>query len=332
MVRLVLLRLLESYFRHRWLYLLPIVMMMGVGGLVFSTATPSYMARSVIYVQKESLLSTLTSIRNDGFSWVTPADATRDEFNELLETDAFIRAILQQTDLEEELGEKKVDDVIDEMRDAIWVQTLGKNNLVMVGAAHENPTVTKQAVEATIDSYIQWKINGEREQSAAAQGFFAQQIEQHQKELEEAKEAMRLYLQDHPEPIRGDRPEVEQLEIAILQEAINLADKRFSSNLDKEQNAILVTTQAESDVRQTYLVIDAATLPDEPETGLRDALMNALIFVVVGVVLSVVGIIGGALLDSSFRFPLDIRHGLDLPVLAQVPNANLKTKPWWRFW
>ena len=110
------------------------------------------------------------------------------------------------------------------------------------------------------------------------------------------------------------------------------ADKRFSSDLEKEQNAILVTTQAESDVRQTYLVIDAATLPDEPSTGLRDALMSALIFVVVGVVLTVVGIIGGALIDRTFRFPLDIRHGLDLPVLAQVPNANIKAKPWWRFW
>lgn len=332
MVRLVLLRLLESYFRHRWLYLLPILIMIGVGGVVFTTATPSYVASSVIYVQKESLLSSLTSIRNDGFSWVTPANATRDEFNELLETDAFIRAIVQQTDLENEVNEKKIDDLIDEMRNAIWVLTLGKNNLVMVGAAHEEPAITKQAVDATIDSFIQWKINGEREQSAAAQGFFAQQIAEDQKELEEAKDAMRLYLQDHAEPIRGNRPEIERLEIANLQAAINLADKRFSSDLEKEQNAILVTTQAESDVRQTYLVIDAATLPDEPSTGKKDALMSALIFVVVGVVLSVVGIIGGALIDGTFRFPLDIRHGLDLPVLAQVPNANLKSKPWWRFW
>jgi capsular polysaccharide biosynthesis protein len=306
--------------------------MIGVGGVVFTTARPSYLASSVIYVQKESLLSSLTSIRNDGFSWVTPADATRDEFNELLETDAFIRAIVQQTDLENKLNEKEIDDLIDEMRDTIWVLTLGKNNLVMVGAAHEEPAITKQAVEATIDSFIQWKINGEREQSAAAQGFFAEQIAEDQKELEEAKDAMRLYLQDHLEPIRGNRPEIEQLEIANLQAAINLGDKRFSSDLEKEQNAILVTRQAESDVRQTYLVIDAATLPDEPSTGKKDALMSALIFVVVGVVLSVVGIIGGALIDGTFRFPLDIRHGLDLPVLAQVPNANLKSKPWWRFW
>lgn len=52
MVRLVLLRVLESYFRHRWLYLLPTVLMIGVGGMSFMNHTDEYIASSTFYVQK----------------------------------------------------------------------------------------------------------------------------------------------------------------------------------------------------------------------------------------------------------------------------------------
>lgn len=329
MVRLVILRLLESYFRHRWLYLLPVVLMAVIAVFVFVNATPSYISSSILYVQKESLLASLTSVREDGFSWVTPADATVDEFNELLATDAFIRAVVQQTDLEAEMEtQEDVGDTIDEVRDAVWIQTLGKNNLVMVGAAHEQAVVAPQIVEATINSYIQWKINNDREESVAAQTFFVELIEGHQAALELAREEMRTYLVGHPEPIRGQRPQTEQLDISRLQNAIDLADQRLATALEKEENARLASAQAESDARQTYFVIDAATLPDKPAASKMDALITSLVFVVVGVGLMVVGVIGAALIDRTFRFSIDVRHGIELPVLALVPNAEPKKKGW----
>ena len=38
--------------------------------------------------------------------------------------------------------------------------------------------------------------------------------------------------------------------------------------------------------------------------------------------MSVLGIVGGLILDRSFRFPIDVRHGLNLPVLAMIPEAS----------
>ena len=159
-----------------------------------------------------------------------------------------------------------------------------------------------------------------------------ERIEAHQSTLEEAREELKVYLEQHPEPIRGDRQETEVLEIDRLQFAISQAEKDLVDSRQKEQDAQLATDQAESDVRQTYLVIDGATLPTKPESSKKDALVSALIFVVVGVILSVGGIIGAALLDRSFRFPIDVRHGLDLPVLALIPDTSRASKPWWRFW
>ena len=76
MVRLVLLRLLESYFRHRWLYLLPIVFMAGAALVYILNMPPTYVVSGTLYIQNDNLLSSLTDIRNDGFSYVTPAQAT----------------------------------------------------------------------------------------------------------------------------------------------------------------------------------------------------------------------------------------------------------------
>ena len=67
MIRLVILRILESYFRHRFLYLIPIVIMAGVGALAFLTADSSYISLGVIYVRKESLLTSLTNLQDGGF-------------------------------------------------------------------------------------------------------------------------------------------------------------------------------------------------------------------------------------------------------------------------
>jgi hypothetical protein len=49
-----------------------------------------------------------------------------------------------------------------------------------------------------------------------------------------------------------------------------------------------------------------------------------LIFVVVGAVIAAGTVAGGAVLDRSFRFPIDVEYGLALPVLSTVPDVRPK--------
>jgi uncharacterized protein involved in exopolysaccharide biosynthesis len=123
MVRLVMLRILESYFRHRWLYLLPIVLMTALGVVFVLLTKPTYTAKGVLYVETQSYLATLTDLRESGASWwTTPAESVNQEISELLQTDAFIRAIIQRTSLEEEMdgGSAVVDALIEETRRNVW--------------------------------------------------------------------------------------------------------------------------------------------------------------------------------------------------------------------
>ncbi len=322
MVRVVILRIFESYFRHRWLYLLPILILTAAGVAFVLLSKPKYVAGGVMYVQKESYLASLTDVRDiEGTWWTTPSQATAQEVNDLLRTNAFVRSVIQQTDLEQDMdkGPDIVGSIIEDVRKSIWTATQGDNQLFF-GAATDEPNLSYQLVNAVIEAYLQWRINGQRAQSEAAHEFLTGLIEQYQADLDAARSELSTYLAAHSEPLRGERPAEEALEIDRLRGQLNLASQRYAGALDKDENALLSLAQIESDARQTYVLIDAPRLPDRPEISRKELALQLGIFLASGVLLSLVLIIGSALLDRTFRFPTDIQPNLNLPVLALVPR------------
>lgn len=323
MIRLVILRVSESYFRHRWLNLLPIFVMICAAGGFIGLSKPEYTSRGTLYVQKSSLLSSLTNIGEDGFSWSSPTQLTLNELSELLQTDAFVRSAIKKTSLEARManGPDEVSAVTDSFRKAITVQMVG-DNLIEISAISKEPALAQQIAQATIEAYTQWKLNGDQQESAVAQSFFAQVIPPYQAELQKAREELKNYLLAHPQPLRGERPPEEQVQVAQLQAAIDTASTRLENALEKEESARLAKSQAESNVRQNYLVIDAPALPTKAEQSLKIIALNAALFLVIGLMLSVLSIVGGAVLDRSFRFSIDVQNSLELPVLALIPDVQ----------
>ncbi len=322
MARLILLRSFESYFRHRWLNLLPIVLMLAVGSAYIVYSKPQYAARGTIYVQKQPLVSALSNVQSD-FTWQTPAQATVSQFQDLMQTQAFVRSIIAKTPLEQELtGDPTVlDQTIVVYQKAISVNTIG-NNLIEVSGKFEDPATVQQLVAATMNMFVQWKLNTETQDSIVAEKFFNETIQPYQADLDKARNAMRTYLEAHPEPVRGQRPPEETLQVNELQAAIDQATTRFDDAVTKAEDARLARSRAESNIRQTYLTIDEPAQPIKPSTGLKDKAITLAIFGVIGVILTGLCIVGGALLDRSFRFALDVQHGVNLPVLATVPRTR----------
>jgi uncharacterized protein involved in exopolysaccharide biosynthesis len=319
MVRLVLLRLLESYFRHRWLYLLPFVLMSALGAFYVTQLPPVYIVRGTLYVQQQTLLNSLTSLQNNGYSWRTPAQATVSELGELMQTEAFVRAVIAKTPLEAGMsgGPKQVQRTIDRYRESVWLAALG-DNLVGFYAKDEDPQLTQQLVAATMDMYLQWKVNGDRQESLVAQEFFAQLIPPYQEELKRARDALTAYVQAHPAPVRGERPVEEQLQVDQLQSALDVAQQRLLNAVSKDEEARLALAKTESDARNAFVMIDAPVVPAEADVSLRRLAFSLAIFLAAGAILSLAGVVGGALLDRTFRFPIDVRHALGLPVLATI--------------
>jgi capsular polysaccharide biosynthesis protein len=330
MLNLVLLRMLETYFRRRWLYLLPIVAMVIAAVVYMLLIQPKYVAKGVLYVQNQSFLASLTSVRvNNPSWWITPAQLSVNEINELLQTDAFVRAIIEKTDLEAYMGQGTgaVESLIKKTRKSISASPLGDNQVQII-ASFEDPEIAYQLVNAVISGYSRWQINAQRVESQVAQDFFSELIQTYEAELDLARQEMRDYLEANPLPLRGDRSGTEQLELARLQGMIDLLSQRYANALEKEENARLATAQVESDARQSNVLIDAPKQPDKPEVSKRKLALQAGLFVMAGLLLSVGSVIGAAVLDRSFLFPLDVHNRLSLSVLAVVPDVKEKTR--WR--
>lgn len=323
MFRLILIRLLESYFRHRWLYFLPIVLMVGVAAAYILLQTPLYLTGGILHVQTDNLINTLTLGSNSNFSWTTPAEQKTREIGDLLNTDAFVRAIVSQTDLESEMsgGPNAIAKVLDDVRNAVWVTPAGDNQL-LVAASYEDPNITYQLVTALVDTYVTWQINVELTESANAQKFFTDLAQEYKSDLEIARQEFDNYLLTHSEPERGTRPQIEQIQISRLEGEVNLASDRYASSIEKEELARLAIIQAESTIQQSYFLIDAPKIPTSAEVSKKSLVVTATIFVMIGVIISGVAIVGNALLDRSFRVPLDINQILNLPVLAAVPDVG----------
>jgi len=328
MARLIILRVLDSYFRHRWLNLLPIVLMIGLASASFTLAQPEFISRGRLYVQKAALLPSLTQLPSDGYTWRTPTQVALSELQELVQTEAFVRSVIQKTDLEANMsgGADAIKQTIDDFRLALSLQQVG-DNVIEISVTDKTPEHAQQLAAATIDAFTIWKLNGDQQESAVAQSFFRDVLPGYQDNLLKARDALKSYLEAHPIPLRGERPAQELLEIAQYQSIVDVATRRVENALEKEESARLAQAQAESSVRQDYMLIDAPTLPIKPETSLRQRLMGPAIFVVVGFILTIVCIIGGALLDRSFRFPLDVHTSLGLQVLALVPDISRVVQP-----
>ncbi len=323
MTKAIVLRLLESYFRHRWLYLAPIVIMTIVGAAYVLTRPREYLTESLVYVPGESYLATLTAVRSDSTSWwATPAQSAANKITELLRTDSFVRSLIAMTDMAADLGADPavVGSLIATTRDAVWAVAQGDNQ-VLVGAAHESPVLAYQLAAATIENYTRWRIDAELAQSAVAQGFFADLIPVYAAEREVARQALVDYLRSHPEPLQGDRPTLEQLEVDRLRGDLADAEARLAATQDKDEEARLAASQAEVNIRQSFYVMDPPTIPREPATSLRQLALQIGGFGGVGLALTALAIVGGALLNRGFVFPVDVRENLHLPVLATVPLA-----------
>lgn len=332
MSRIVILRLIDTYFRHRWLYLIPIVLMIIAAGIYIYDQQSLYMTSGVIFTERTSLLSSLTAVDQEGFSWKTPAQDTASEIYDLTRTDAFIRAVIAETDLEAEMsrGGSAAEDLISEVRPTIFAWVVG-NNQVQVSVIHHDPRIAYQLAQSTINTFILWNINLDRTDTATAEVFFQDLTRGYEADVLTAQEALRTYLETHPRPEVGDRPDSETFEIENLQANVNFAAARLARASEKAEDARLANVQIESNVRQKYMVVDAPDIVGEPATSKRKMAKAAAMFLAAGTLLSAIAVVGATVFDQTFRLPVEVPQILSLPVLAIVSDVSAPSaKRYWK--
>ena len=323
MIRIIFLRLLESYFRHPWLTLLPILLFSVLGIVYTFISTDAYTAGGIISVNLDPEVNDIGGIQETGYAFTNPAGQTVNEFHELMMTDSFIRAVVNKSDLEAELPstQKDLRQMLNDVRERLGVESAGENQ-VLFGATWEEPKIALQLANGLSDSFLQWHIQSAKIDSGEAVRVAQGLVEDYKEELDSSTKALEEYLILHPEPLRDDRPEVEELQIKTLQANIDIDRTRYTNALNKLEDAKVRNEQTETVVKQIYRFVDTPELPNDPNSGLKDKIISVFIFGVVGIVLSGLSIVLGAILDRSLRYPLDVQQAFGLPVLALVPAGE----------
>ncbi len=316
-------RFIETYFRHRFLHLIPVPIMVVVFVFSMVSTKTTYNSSGVMWIERQTLLQTFSAIMQDNRSFATPAETTVSEFAELMNTDAFVRAIIKGTSLEPEMakGNAAQAAMYANVRKWVWTMTLGDNIISVIGT-HEKPEVAQELANATIEAYLTWRINNDQQDSQVALTYFSGLEKEYVAELDTARNTLQSYLEAHPDPVRGTRPAIETLMIDKLTTEMTDVQDKLTATRTKVQDSQLSLSQAEGNLRQKYLLIDHPALADKSDTSKKKLITNGVIFMVVGLMLSFVGVIGATVLDGAFRFPFDIKNALGIPSLATIPDVS----------
>ncbi len=322
--RRLILRFLDNFFANFWRNVLPFFLMLLFGIYYFFSSTPTYLSHGVLYVQDDSLLTTLTNVRSNNYIWVSRGQTVIEQFDSLMQTDAFARAILQRTNWEEELQNGvPLNELLDAVRQNLWGEIKGEKHVHIV-AQSDDPEIAYQLADAAITLYRQWKVNLAVSDITNSVGFLQSVMNDYQVELESAENALRTYLIEHPDPAFGlRRPGEEATQIEILRDDVSVAERRILETRAKIDLIKLDQTQTSQEVENTYLLVDAPKLPLAPEYTTAQRVIVLFIFIGMGVLLCIGAGVGATLMDKTYRYPVDVHTDLYLPVLGRIPTGKI---------
>ncbi|MEP4651658.1 MAG: hypothetical protein ABJ314_15840 [Ilumatobacter sp.] len=324
MSRIALIRLLETFFRRPWLYLIPLVLAIGLAAFTVTGSEDEFKSGGVVSVNSDTLLSNLSDVTIEApFTFETPASVTSRRINDLLGSTGFVLTVAEAAGLVGALESGVM--TLDDVRTTVSAAPVG-DALVSITATTSDPEASFRLANATIDSFIALVVDDAVEQSRSPAEFYDDLAADYQTALAAASEDLDNFVQENEAPVIGERP-IDQLNaIARLTAAETFAQDQFASALAKAEEARLVAEQTRLDIDQRVNIVDEPGLPFAPEPNLRRMVLTVLLLVVVGVIGVLALVALAAAFDRSVRDREGVEARLAIPILGSVPIDRSTTR------
>lgn len=316
----IVLRLIDNIFRRPIRYLLPIVLL-GFIGYATASTIDYYRSTGTVAVSETTFLASLTEARGDDrFTFNTASQVAATEIQGLLGTEAFTASVLNVANDDPDGGPYAAE-TLNALRSSIGVSP-SSNNFLQISSETTTPEASQSLVNAVISSFVQWQIDADIAQSNIAEQFFRDLAAALALQVDSARARLELFLLENPDPVTGDRPTTELFELNELQSEVESATNRWEAALDNQRQAELATIQTETDIRQGFVTVDPPNLPLEPVSRRTTLLIRMILFGIIGVGISVAVALITTVVDTSVRFPAEIRERLGMDILAVVPKIK----------
>lgn len=180
---------LHAIWTRRWLALAVAWAIAIVGWLFVSQIPNSYESRARVSVQMQTILPNAVGI--------TAADQQKDVdmVRQTLTSAVNLEKVVRGTDLANTVSSPSdVADRIAGLQKAIKI-TAQQDNLLEIVVTGSSPKVARQVVQKLIDLFVEQNLAGDRDETTQSLGFLDSQLEQRQKQLQDA-EAKRTDFQN----------------------------------------------------------------------------------------------------------------------------------------
>lgn len=325
------LRLLDTFFRHKLLLLLPpILIPLLVGPPAVMTAPVTYETYAGIWVDKPTYLN----YANDWNSYITPAQNQSGRLLELLKTRTFLDDVAKRTSLAPLVGTARGSDRIQRVvGDGLSVVTSG-SHLLVLRFRGDTPQLAYQVLSAVVEAFNDNAANDRINQASLATSFYESRVDDAQKQLDGAQAQLQQYVAANPRynvPARGDQSANQPTlilgqpvdpQLAQLQHEVDYNQGEVSRQRKALDQARLDASASLEGQELGFQVVDAPQVPTSPTRQTRARLAFPIAGFLVGVVLSCVLLVLLMASDRAVRTEADLNGYAR--VVGVIPGLKMK--------
>jgi uncharacterized protein involved in exopolysaccharide biosynthesis len=336
-------RYLETFFRHRVLFAVPVVLILLVSGAVVLTQPIAYTASTRLWVDKPALGT--TDEQNNPF--VSPAAEQAESLLELMNTRYFTVKAAHRGPLARSLGSEptspsgihwvtskirggdttahlpsseEVDNMaFDILNHNTQVYAVGPQ-IIEIDFTYGNPQVAAATAQSVIDQFLDETLSSSKARAQVVSDFYSGQVRQAQTALTSADQAVAAYLAQHPE-FRSVTA-VPDARLLQLQQADQQARQTVSDFQSKVDGARLSQAALGAPGASGMRLLDPAVVPAQAGVS-RKLLVEALgAGLGVAAVVLVLGLLTLTLADTTLRRPEDVEQALGLRLAGSIPHTT----------
>jgi uncharacterized protein involved in exopolysaccharide biosynthesis len=323
-------RFLETFFRYKFLILLPAVLIPLIVTPITLVVTPRYFQSDVgIWVDRSAYLQS----PGEGSPFSIPSQTQSTRLNELMRTRAFMLDVVGRTSLASLLsvsgGEGRARAVLDS---GLSITPTG-SNLVTISFRASTAQVAYEVVSAIVDAYQEKTATDTVDQAGVAIAFYQSQLSDAHTAFDKATNDLRSYAAaqgytDNPDAASSNSPlsaGALDARLVDLQSRLEFARKQVDSARGTLEQARLGAAAAAQGQQLGFQVLDPPQLATAPSRDLRKALIFPIAALLIGIGLSGAMLVVLVAADRSVRYEMDVSP--PLRVLGVVPQLNVKRLP-----
>lgn len=335
-------RLLEAFFQHKLLLLLPTVLIPGiVGPIAFLYIPPAYETTVSVWIDRPAYLT-----NKDGTSaWITAVQAQSGRLSELLRTRAFVADVVKRTSLapllQSAAGEARITDLITHgvsigaaPAGGSGVATVASEHLLVIRVQAATAQVSYELCKSIVDAYQEKSSEDQADQASVAVDFFQTRVQDSQQQLGKASLDLRRYASarqaDGSDVLSGSSqaglpaamldPRLGALQANV--QAAQLDVNTTQAALNQAQQDAMMSVQG---LQYGFQVIDAPELPIAPANQIKKIIIYPIAAAIAGLGLTGLLLVILVASDRSVRSELDLAPGLRL--LGSVPILQPNHSP-----